>query len=218
MRRIAIVLVIVSAFIFQGCEAFKDHYDAPPQDVLENLGAEIEQGEPSVDGGEKIKDYSIDETPCENNSAITVSFVPDVAQLVNSGWTTEDVSEVKIIAFKKGVFTTEYSIMKTVDQLKFTLKQVDDAAFHICDVSYNGCDGECVGTSANWKDVAAGQVEVHQFNNDTGNSVVINAGAFNIDFNESSMGDAGLSIEGSYVVDALGETVISLEEKDTEEE
>ena len=218
MGKIAIVLVIVSAFIFQGCEAFKDHYDAPPQEVLENLGAEIEQGETPAEGGEKISDYSIDVTPCENNGAISVSFVPDVAQLVNSGWTTEDVDSVKIIAFKKGVFTTEYSIQKTVDQLNFMLKQVADTTFHICDVSYNGCDGECVGTAANWKDVAAGQVEVHQFNGETVDGVVLNAGAFNIEFNESSMGDAGITIEGSYVTDALGETVISLEEKETEAE
>lgn len=199
MGRILIVAVISLAFMMGGCEAFKNYYDAPDEDVLnEALGVEVPTEVPA-EGVEvtdqQATDYGIDVTECERNYAISVEKVDEDAG-ENSGWSLEAES---IVAEKLGPFTTAITIQTAGEKLSFTVKRTGEKNYMVCNVILEGCAGECLGVSSIWSNVKDGEIKIYKFNE---GETAENAGYYNITFNESNMGDPGPTLEGTYKTNA----------------
>lgn len=203
MGKILVLVLICLAFAVQGCDALKNYYEPRPDEVA---AAAIDQGPPqgSADVAEVATDYNVDETPCEDNQAVTIS-VTSKDDVVNGGWTSE-VDEGKtfsVLAEKKGAFTTKMTITKASEKLAFTMKKVTDTGFNICDVIYEACIGECMGVKSLWTAIESGKLDIDQFNKEK-DGKVLNAGGYKFVFGTSSQGDLGPTIEGTYFTDLLG--------------
>lgn len=225
MGKVLIVVLISLAFIAQGCEAFKSHYDSPATgEESETLAApgegeappanEGEEEEKPVEGGGEVTiDYGQDEAVCENMENVAAAVVEAPAELVNDGWTAENGEEFKVTAEKIGLFTTSIAISNDAGDFKFTVKQTGDETFNICDMSLSGCpvDG-CFAAGSIWSAVESGTIDIYKFNEEGEEGVVLNAGHYIVQFGQSNMGDEGISLEGSYMTDALSEPAAEAEE------
>lgn len=203
-KRLALILVCLS-FLAYGCEAFKNYYDEPPENELLNSESEQPANVEAKSVMAGVVDYGVDKTPCSNVSGLMASVVSDVAA-DNSGWTT-DGDSVSITTEKLGPFTSHISITKGLKKLSLTVKQVSKDTAYVCDVVYEDCEGECLGVKSLWSDVKMGFVEIYKLNEMQGGEVA-NAGAYEITFGKSNMGEEGLTVEGSYYADILGEALI----------
>lgn len=228
MGKILLVVLVGCALLFQGCEAFKNSYDSPPESVLASVGLLPAGGTTKDPGASNEKqpggtdskqpatsaaktsavDYSVDKTICEQNKNVVLKIAEAdaVASDANSGWTSDvkDGGKATILAEKKADFTTAIEIAKGAEKLSFTVKQIGDKEYVACDVIYEACLGECLGVKSLWSDITKAEISIQKINKED-NSKVINSGAYSIEFGKSNMGDEGTKLEGSYFSDLIGE-------------
>lgn len=191
MGKMVLAMLMFVALVLSGCEAFDSSYNptdktaAPAGDVSASENGEA----PATVSG---TDYTTDTTACEHDMAIKVSL-GEAEELGNSGWTS-DFGEPTVSAEQLGDYSAKVSIKNDEGTLSFTIKKVADELFNVCDVTFEGCDGECVGVMSLWTKVVQGTIEIYKFMEDGKN-----AGSFDIEFDESSMGDPGLTLTGTYL-------------------
>jgi len=193
MGRYFIILVVLTSFLFQACEAFNEHYDEPPEDIVREFSVSEDGGDGKgaevavkQEAAPAVVDYTVDETVCNHIDAIEV-----MAALEEETEATAEASE-GVSALKLAKHTIRYEIEDGEGTLQFTIKQVEAESYNVCDVVYTGCVGECMAVPSVWSDVEAGTVEVKTFPNE---------GSYKVDFIESNMGDEGLTLEGEYSVE-----------------
>lgn len=210
MGRYLSALLVVFTFTLQGCEAFKNYYDAPPPEVLESVGVEIDDG---PGGNIPNSDFYIDETVCDTDSSVEVVY-PEVETMEfprNSGWTV-DIGEggtVTADVTKLGDHSVSISINKSgasVKTLTFTMKQTGETAMSVCNIVYSACVGECFGVTSAWSEIESGSIRVKAFDMESG----IVTFYYTLKFKESNMGDPGIELEGSFTSNGFGREEIKI--------
>lgn len=188
-----LLILACCAFLFAGCDAFKDYYDEVPEEVL-NEAESVQEEEEKSASKSAIVDYTVDETSCANVAGLMTSLIPEIVSDANEGFSTE----ASVLAEKIGEHTTKIIITKGTKRLSFKIKKVADDIAHVCNVVYEDCEGECVGIKNMWSKVEEGSLEIYELSEDD-----INSGSYEITFSESAMGHPGITIEGSYFTDIL---------------
>lgn len=211
-RSLVALIITVSAIAFlTGCQAFKNHYNPIPQEVVQKVEAAAAAAIEKKKGEEKPAeettkvDFTTDTTKCEHDTAIVVTDATDKGDGANDGWTLEEgEAESKVLAEKLGDFTTKITIKKSTEKLSFIVKQTAEKIYNVCGVIISGCVEECVGTSSHWTTVEKGSLEIYKFMKTDGEKV-LNAGKYSFTFDKSNVGDEGKTVEGGYLLEKLGD-------------
>lgn len=227
IAQVSCLILLVSSVAFtSGCRAFNSSYSNPEADLAAKpkpAANESKPGDKPTDGASGSEsaptvDYKKDTTECKTPDGVTVGKNPG-ALMANSGWALPvDGDQVSVTATKKGPYSADISIQKSVaskaETVSFTVKQTAADKFSACNFKYTfGSGGEMTAVT--------GSVMVDRLNAvDATASTIVNSGAFDLNFaraasaakvqsiylGATSPSDmAGTEINGSYFTDSTAE-------------